>query len=225
MVLTDAIRQTPRTSANWPYDATEVARVTGVLTEEAAKETADELDRSELWRDEWYVADARDGSVHKVGEDEFLAASTSSNGPELVRYSSVRTITPLRLGKLEVTSRVREALLADDTIEAVSSILGVAVKPATAGNAARYTHGDFLRAHSDEYDGWVASLILYLSLDSWSEPDGGRLALSSDGKVSYSAPVHNSLVLIPLRAGNHHWVEPVRSDYRRMSLTVHLCRQ
>lgn len=224
-MLTDSIQRAPQAVADWPFDATEVVRVTGVLTDKVAKETADELDRTELWRDEWYIADARDGSVHKVDEDEFLKASETSKGSDVVRYSSARTITPLRLGKLELTSRVRDALLADDTIEALSSILGVAVKPATAGNAALYTRDNFLRAHSDEFDGWVASLILYLSLDSWSENDGGRLGLSSDGHVSRSAPIHNSLVLIPLRERNHHWVEPVRSDYRRMSLTVHLCRQ
>jgi hypothetical protein len=86
--------------------------------------------------------------------------------------------------------------------EAVSRLrLGAAELAAYA-----YRAGDFLRRHSDHFDGRRLAFVIYLSTD-WERRFGGELRLWGDGgRSARILPAYNSLLLFDVTAGTQHSV-------------------
>ncbi len=189
-----------------------------------ATAAARELEEADGWDRRWYVARAASGAIETVTAAEFAAART--DGSTDVPYSRVEILDPAGLRQLPACGELMRLLSGTDFARRVSDVVGQRVEAASEVNAAAYRKGDYLRAHRDDFDGWVTSCVLYLSVAPWQDSDGGLLGIRADeGPRASTPPTHNTIGMIPLRSDLRHWVEPVTGEsFVRRSLNIHFRR-
>lgn len=97
-----------------------------------------------------------------------------------------------------------------------AAVLGVPLESRGSFEIAAYGPGDEIRPHHDRVGNKVATLNAYLD-PRYSPADGGSTTLESEAADGTSAtiyPSYNSLSIIPIGAGLHHWVSPWRAERR-----------
>jgi hypothetical protein len=212
--------------SDWPAAAEGPLELWDFLHYEQSLRILSELESAESWVRQWQIQEpGTGGKIRTVDEETFRSTAPRSSETQPFWYCAVRTLSLGRLRGLPATSGLLTELNSKSFLDALSAKFGFAVAPASGVNGARYEEGDFLRAHQDNFEGWVGSLVVYLSRRAWSDEDGGRLGFHGANGVSYARPAHNSACIIPISDRNYHWVEPVMSAaHSRLSLNLHLCR-
>jgi Rps23 Pro-64 3,4-dihydroxylase Tpa1-like proline 4-hydroxylase len=101
----------------------------------------------------------------------------------------------------------------------------------TAMTLGRLTHnvhcfesGDFLARHNDNARDRLCAFVLYLSAE-WAGSDGGILHMVKGAEKFTVKPEFNCIVVFDVQSGFDHYVSPVATDRRRLTIGGWLYRR
>jgi hypothetical protein len=174
------------------------------LDRAVADRAVEELKACRSWTSQYAVLDGA-GVGSPATLTEFRAAQPRR------RYYLCEVMNPDVLTASPACGRILEAMGEGWLTDVCVAVTGTELQRRPWTNVSRYRKGAFLGGHNDIHDGRVIGAIVYLNSPDHSEGAGGEFFLRAPGgDIVRTAPLHNSLALIPLRAELFHGVTPVK---------------